>query len=903
MRNGSPWVNAMTGNEIRTTFLEYFAANGHKIVKSSPLLPVGDPTLLFANAGMNQFKDVFLGAEKRDYKRACSSQKCVRAGGKHNDLDEVGRTARHHTFFEMLGNFSFGDYFKEGAIQFAWDLLVNVLGLDPERMWFTVFAGDDEVPPDDEAARLWEKVGARPERILRFGRDDNFWQMGETGPCGPNSEINYYLGENPHDPEFNRPEYVNGPGDTTVEIWNLVFMQYNRMSTGDNTFGLQVLPAQSVDTGAGLERLTAVLQGVKSNYETDLIRPIIDVIASLARKPYVFDDPEQSVSMRVIADHARATAFLIADGIFPGNDRRGYVLRKIMRRAIWHGSRLGFKDLFFHKVTDFVVEFMGEAYPELVDSRRVIERVVTLEEKLYSSTVGTGLVLLDEAMRKAKGNTVAGNDVFRLYDTYGLRYDLMEYVADQRGFTLDQAGFEAELEKQRQRARESWKGGPAKQVGTIYQEILNKGRTVFAGYDSTEIEGARIVALLKDGQQLDQLSSRETGELVLDRTPFYAEAGGQVGDTGILEADDARVRVTDTVSPLSGLIVHHVEVEQGIVKPGDSLIARVDADRRTRTMANHTATHLVHAALREVLGPHVKQAGSLVAPDRLRFDFTHFAPLTQAEIDEIERIVNGEIIRNQAVSKDEMNLDDAVATGAMALFGEKYTERVRVVRVPGFSSELCGGTHVTATGDIGLFKIISDASIASGTRRLEAVTGKGAFERFQMTESLLDQAAARLNVSPRSLPSEVDRLQSQIRDAQREIERLRLKLAQGATAADERVTDVNGLKILVRKAENLGRDGRRQLADSLSRRIAPGIVVLGEESNGSASVLVMVSQDATSRVQAGRVIKELMTISGGRGGGKAELAEGGSTPDKLDETLRAAPSVIARLIEGAAPPA
>ncbi len=699
------------------------------------------------------------------------------------------------------------------------------------------------------------------------------------------------------------PNMSTDRGTTTVEIWNLVFMQYNRISTGDNTFALEELPAQSVDTGAGLERLTAVLQGVKSNYETDLIRPIIDVIASLARKPYVFDDSEQSVSMRVIADHARATAFLIADGIFPGNDRRGYVLRKIMRRAIWHGSRLGFKDLFFHKVTDFVVEFMAEAFPELIDSRRVIERVVTLEEKLYSSTVGAGLVLLDEAMRKTTDKTVGGSDVFRLYDTYGLRYDLMEYVADQRGFTLDQTGFEAELDKQRQRARESWKGGPAKQISTVYQEILDNGRTVFEGYNSTEIEGARIVALLKDGRQVDRLSSHDTGELVLDRTPFYAESGGQVGDTGILEADDSRVRVTDAVSPLSGLIVHHVEVEQGVVKPGDRLVARVDAERRTRTMANHTATHLVHAALREVLGPHVKQAGSLVAPDRLRFDFTHFAPLTQAEIDEVERIVNDEIIRNQAVSKDEMNLDDAVATGAMALFGEKYTERVRVVRVPGFSSELCGGTHVTATGDIGVFKIVSDASIASGIRRLEAVTGKGAFERFQMTESLLDQAAARLNISPRSLPSEVDRLQSQIRDAQREIERLRLKLAQGATSADEKVTDVDGLKVLVRKAENLGRDGRRQLADSLSRRIAPGIVVLGEESNGSASVLVMVSHDATSRVQAGRVIKELMAISGGRGGGKADLAEGGATPEKLDETLRAAPSVIARLIEGAPPPA
>jgi len=884
----------MTGNEIRSKFLEYFARHGHKIVKSSPLLPAGDPTLLFTNAGMNQFKDVFLGVEKRDYKRACSSQKCVRAGGKHNDLDEVGKTARHHTFFEMLGNFSFGDYFKEDAIRFAWDLLVNEFKMDPARLWFTVFAGDDEVGADEEAEALWEKVGAPRSRILRFGRKDNFWQMGETGPCGPCSEIHYYLGDHPHDPNFNQREYVNGPGDETVEIWNLVFMQYNRLETEPGKYTLEPLPAPSVDTGAGLERVTAVVQGVKSNYETDLIRPIIDFTAELLGKRYEYNDSEDSVSMRVIADHARATAFLIADGVFPGNERRGYVLRKIMRRAIWHGSRLGFKDLFFHRVTDFVVDLMGEPYPELRDARSVIDRVVSIEEKLYSSTVGAGLNLLEEVMRKSTDKVVSGADIFRLYDTYGLRFDLIEYVAEQRGYRLDQEGFEAELERQRQRARESWKGGVAKQVRPVYQQIASRGRSEFTGYLGTELKGARVTALIKNSELADELSAGEEGEVVLDRTPFYAESGGQISDTGVIETEDARLLVKDTISPVSGVIAHKVLVEQGKLRSGESVEARVDAERRTRTMANHTATHLLHAALREVLGPHVKQAGSLVAPDRLRFDYTHFAPLTPEEVEEIERIVNTEVLRNQPVSKQEMALDEALATGAMALFGEKYSEKVRVVNVPGFSTELCGGTHVNATGDIGVFKIVSDASIASGTRRIEAVTGKGAFERFQLSEALLERAAAHLNTNPRKLPDEVERLQSQIRDQQREIERLKLKLAQGAAApADERITEVGGVKVLVRKVENLGKDARRQLADSLARKIAPGVVVLGDAVDGKAALLVMVSANATDRVQAGKVLKEL---PGARGGGKPDLAEGGVEADKLDEALRAAPQVIERML-------
>ncbi len=891
----------MTGNEVRTTFLNYFARNGHKIVKSSPLLPANDPTLLFTNAGMNQFKDVFLGAEKRDYKRATTSQKVVRAGGKHNDLDEVGKTARHHTFFEMLGNFSFGDYFKEDAIRFAWDLLVNEWKMDPARLWFSVFAGDDEVGPDEEAERLWHKVGAPKERIMRFGRKDNFWQMGETGPCGPCSEIHYYLGENPNDPNFNKREYVNGPGDDTVEIWNLVFMQYNRIEESAGKFRLEPLPAPSVDTGAGLERVTAVLQGVKSAYETDLIRPIIDFTAKLAGKKYVYNDSDESVSMRVIADHARATAFLIADGIFPGNDTRGYVLRKIMRRAIWHGNKLGFKDVFFAKVTDVVVDQFGEAYPELRETRNVIERVVTTEERLYSSTVVAGMNMLEDVMKKASskegskggGKVLAGADVFKLYDTYGMRYDLIEYVAEQRGFTIDQEGFEAALEEQRQRARESMKGGAAKVVNPVYQKIAQGGRTEFTGYAGTELSGSKVTALVRNGELVDEIVAGDEAEVVLDRTPFYAESGGQVGDLGVLENEDARLLVTDTHSPTSGVTLHIVTVEQGGLKVGDTVNAHVDAEKRARTMANHTATHLLHAALREVLGPHVKQAGSVVAPNRLRFDFTHFAPLTQEEIAEIERLVNEQTLKNTPLSKEEKSLDEALTIGAMALFGEKYGDRVRVVSVPGFSTELCGGTHVNATGDIGVFKIVSESSISSGTRRIEAVTGKNAYERFAQSESLLADTAARLNTAPRSLPVEVERLQSQLRDHQKEIERLKLKLAQGGGGGEDQVTEVNGLKVLVRKVEGLGKDGRRQLADSLSRKVAPGVVVLGDVDNGKASILVMVSGDAIKKVQAGKVIKEL---PGARGGGKPDLAEGGVESDKLDEALSAAPKVIEKML-------
>jgi alanyl-tRNA synthetase len=564
-----------------------------------------------------------------------------------------------------------------------------------------------------------------------------------------------------------------------------------------------------------------------------------------------------------------------------------------MRRAIWHGNQLGFKDLFFNKVTNFVVDLMGEAFPELIDTRSVIERVVTKEERLYSSTVSAGLNLLEEVMKKAADKVIPGTEVFKLYDTYGLRRDLMQYIAGQRGYHLDFAGFEAEMEKQKQRARESWKGGVAKQVSAVWQQIAERGRSEFRGYQELETAGAHVTALVKNGEPVDALTVGEKGEIVLDRTPFYAESGGQIGDTGLIETEDARLLVRDTVSPVSGVIAHKIVVEQGTLKSGATVTARVDAEKRAQTMANHTATHLLHAALREVLGPHVRQAGSLVSPDRLRFDFTHFASLTEAEIAEIERIVNEQTIRNAEVSKQEMALDEALSSGAMALFGEKYSEKVRVVSVPGFSTELCGGTHVNATGDIGAFKIISDASIASGTRRLEAVTGKGAFERFQLSETLLAETAARLNTAPKQLPETVEKLQSQLREQQKEIERLKLKLAQGGGASDDQVKEINGLKLLVRRVDGLGKEGRRQLADSLTRKIAPGVVVIGDLVDGKAAILVMVSDNATTKVQAGKIIREL---PGARGGGKPDLAEGGVESDKLDAALQAAPQVIERLV-------
>jgi alanyl-tRNA synthetase len=897
----------MTGNEIRQTFLDYFERKGHRVVRSSPLLPANDPTLLFANAGMNQFKDVFLGQEKRDYTRAVSVQKCLRAGGKHNDLDEVGKTARHQTFFEMLGNFSFGDYFKREAIQYAWDILVNELKLDPERLWFTVFGGDDEVPADDEAAALWVEVGARPERILRFDRKDNFWQMAETGPCGPNSEINYYLGEHPEDPNFNRPELVNGPGDTTMEIWNLVFMQYNRVEVGKGAYKLEPLPAPSVDTGAGLERLAVVLEGKTSNYDTTLIKPIIDFTARLADRNYE-PETQEGFAMRVIADHARATAFSIADGILPGNEGRNYVLRKIMRRAIYHGRHaLQFDEAFFYKVTEFVTQQMNAAYPELEASREFIERMVRLEEERFSSTLTIGLQKFDALFSTLQeGEMPDYKELARLYDTFGTPRDLIRVGMEERGFKLEEEtfneAFDAALREIQQAGTREQETARSK-TNPVYAAIAERvGRAEFTGYDETRTEGARVVALIKGEAEVDQLSEGEEGEVVLDRTPFYAESGGQVGDTGTFAKGNTHVNVNDTVSPVSGLIVHRVTIERGELKVGDEVTALVDVEKRDATRRNHTATHLMHAALREVLGAHVKQAGSVVAPNYLRFDFTHFQPLTRDELAELERLVNYQILRNEKVQTDILSLDEAMRSGAMALFGEKYAEKVRVLTVPGFSKELCGGTHVRATGDIGLFKIVSDESIASGTRRIRAVTGADAFTRFQETEALVDQLAGGLRTARQDLPMTIERLQEELKKARREAEELRMKIATGAVGAsntngNEAREVAPGVKVLAREASGLDAAGMRQLSDTLLARIKSGVVILGRSGDGKVSLIVRTSNDLTKRIPAGQVIKELAPMVGGRGGGKPDMAEGGgSQPEKLSEALEASYGVVEKLL-------
>src|ERR1043165_5991991 len=774
----------MTGNEIRETFLRYFERQGHRRVPSSPLLPVNDPTLLFANAGMNQFKDVFLGAERRDYSRATSSQKCLRAGGKHNDLDDVG-DATHHTFFEMLGNFSFGDYFKRHAIRFALELLLEEYKIPLERLWFTVFE------TDDEAAQLWVEAGVPPERVLRFGAKDNFWQMADTGPCGPCSEIHYYRGEQPNDPEVNRPEYVNADGSPTVEIWNLVFMQYERDAEGN----LTPLPKPSVDTGAGLERVTAVLQDAPNNYETDLLRPIVDFVARLADRHY---EPEtkEGHAMRVITDHARATAFAIADNILPGNEGRNYVLRKIMRRAIYHGRHaLQFNDLFFHKVTDFVVGLMREAYPELEASRDFIERMVRLEEERFGSTLTTGLQKLESLFASTpEGAMPDYKELARLYDTYGTPRDLIRVGLEERGFKVNEDDYNAEFDRALRELQSAGAKGhatTAAKTNPVHAAIAERvGASEFTGYEETRTDDARVVALLRGGEEVESLGESEEGGVVLDRTPFYAESGGQVGDTGALVTGSAHAFVLDTPpAPAPGLVVHRVKVERGSLRLFDPVSAIVDAEKRDATRRNHTATHLMHAALREVLGTHVKQAGSVVAPNYLRFDFTHYQPLTRDELAEVDGLGNYHMRRNEPVRTELLPLEEAMRTGAMALFGEKYAESVRVLSVPGeegvFSKELCGGTHARATGDIGLFKIVSDESIASGTRRIRAVTGRDAFLRFQETDALVDQLSSELRATRTDIPAAIVKLQEELKKSRREADELRLKLALGAGARAE----------------------------------------------------------------------------------------------------------------------
>ncbi|HUS11891.1 MAG TPA: alanine--tRNA ligase [Pyrinomonadaceae bacterium] len=905
----------MTGNEIRETFLKYFERHGHTRVRSSPLLPANDPTLLFTNAGMNQFKDVFLGIEKREYVRACSSQKCVRAGGKHNDLDEVGKTARHQTFFEMLGNFSFGDYFKEDAIKFAWDLLVNEFKLDPARMWFSVFEGDDQVGPDVDGEKFWEQVGAPRERILRFGRKDNFWQMGETGPCGPCSEVHYYMGADPNDAE-NSAANVNGPGDTITEIWNLVFMQFDRSEVEPGQYRLDPLPAPSVDTGMGLERLSVVLQGVKSNYETDFLHPIIEFTATLAGKTYEAETQE-GFAMRVIADHARSTAFLIADGILPGNEGRNYVLRKIMRRAIYQGRHtLQFSGSFFHKVTNFVVDQMHEPYPELEVQRSFIEKMVRLEENRFAATMTVGLNKLDELFASTRGAIPEYQALARLYDTFGTPRDLIRVGLEERGFSIAEDEFNEWFDAALQALQQTGVAGKTEattKANAAYGDLTARmTRSEFRGYETTRVDSAKVMSVGRANGEVETLNEGQDGEVVLDQTPFYAESGGQVGDVGRLTISPATAggtdfiaSVIDTYSPAQGLIVHKVKVEKGSLKVGDVVSAEVDVEKRDATRRNHTATHLMHAALREVLGTHVKQAGSVVAPTYLRFDFSHYQPLTQTEIEEIENLVNYHILRNEPVETNEMAVEEAMRSGAMALFGEKYGEKVRVLSIKGaediFSRELCGGTHVRATGDIGLFKIVSDESIASGVRRIRAVTGVDAFQRFRESEAIVDKVAGDLRTSRSELPGVIAKLQEDLKRTRREADELRMKIATGAvgsaSANGDDAREVAGVKVVAREANGLDSAGMRQLSDTLLARIKSGVVVLGRSSDGKVSLIVRTSDDLTGRVPAGKVIKELAPIVGGRGGGKADMAEGGGAlPEKLAEALEASYAIVERML-------
>ncbi len=920
----------MRGNEIREKFLQYFERHGHTRVRSSPLLPANDPTLLFTNAGMNQFKDVFLGVERREYVRACSSQKCLRAGGKHNDLDEVGKTARHQTFFEMLGNFSFGDYFKEDAIKFAWDFLVNELKMDSSRLWFTVFGGDEEVGPDEDAEKLWEKVGAPRNRILRFGRKDNFWQMGETGPCGPCSEIHYYLGDDPDDPTKNRVDLVNGPGDTTMEIWNLVFMQYNRIEAEPGQYNLDPLPKPSVDTGLGLERTAVIMQGVKSNYETDLLKDIVEFTAKLAGRKYEAETQE-GFAMRVIADHARATAFAITDGILPANEGRNYVLRKIMRRAIYQGRHaLGFDELFFYKVTNFVVDQMGEAYPELEASREFIEKMVKLEEERFGSTLTVGLRRIDELIGKTpRDGMIPMVELARTYDTFGVPRDLIRISLIGRGqvFAEDEEAFnEAFDEAFRQLQQGDHVSRMPATTNAKTRHVLSdlSLRSTFTGYDETTTSLVFVQAIARGDESVSELKAGEQGEIILSSTPFYAESGGQVGDTGQVISLDGSVRalVTDTVSAELGIVLHRVRVDRGIIRPllpvepreqsaPDKrpdlwFTAEVDVEKRDATRRNHTATHLMHAALREVLGTHVKQAGSVVAPNYLRFDFSHYQPLTTSEIEEIERLVNYHILRNEPVQTDEMAVEEAMRSGAMALFGEKYGEKVRVLSINGaegiFSKELCGGTHVRATGDIGVFKITSDESIASGVRRIRAVTGVDAYERFREDEEILGQVTSNLRTSRTELPAMIGKLQDELKKARREADELRLKIATGAAGSvssnGDDAREVKGVRVLAREASGLDAAGLRQLSDTLLARIKSGVVVVGRSNEGKASLIVRTSDDLTRKIPAGQVIKELAPIIGGKGGGKPDMAEGGGNqPEKLAEALEASYGVVERMLQ------
>jgi alanyl-tRNA synthetase len=869
---------AMTSAALRAAFLEFFRARGHQVVASSPLVPGNDPTLLFTNAGMVQFKDVFLGKDERSYKRAVSSQRCVRAGGKHNDLENVGYTARHHTFFEMLGNFSFGDYFKAEAIEYAWDFVTKTLKIPPERLWVTVYKDDDE------AADLWlNRIGVDPQRFTRMDEKSNFWAMGDTGPCGPCSEIFYDHGPGiPGGPPGSKDE----DGDRYVEIWNLVFMQFERSSDGTMTR----LPKPSVDTGMGLERTAAVMQGVHSNYDIDLFRNLIRAAAEATHAKDL-----ASPSLRVIADHIRACSFLVVDGVIPGNDGRGYVLRRIIRRAIRHGYKLGQQAPFFHALVAPLVAEMGPAYPELAKGEDHVVRVLRQEEERFAETLEKGMALLEGAIAKLDGKMIPGETVFKLYDTYGFPIDLVGDIARERGLAIDHEGFQLAMEAQRDRARAASKFG----VDLRAPESL-AAESEFCGYEHLQNEG-RIVAILKDGAEAEAADAGDEARIVLDRTPFYAESGGQVGDVGELTNGAAKFRVTDTRRH-GDAHLHVGRVESGSFRTGDIVTATVDAATRQATVLNHSATHLLHAALRRVLGTHVLQKGSLVAPDRLRFDFSHTQAVTPEELDTIERLVNAEIRRNSAGQIRHMAYDDAIQSGAMALFGEKYGDKVRVLSFGDFSTELCGGTHVGRSGDIGLFKITGEGGIASGIRRIEAVTGEGALDAVRAQEAALKRLAGSLRATPAELEGKVAQLLEQQKKLEREVASLRSKLATGGGGGDlaARAVQVNGVSVLAVQIDGADAGTLREAADRFKAKLGESVVVLGSQvAADKVSLVSSVSAATSKKVSAGALIGEVAKLVGGKGGGRPDFAQaGGNDPSKLEDALRKVPELVAARLGG-----
>jgi alanyl-tRNA synthetase len=867
----------ITSAELRASFLDYFAERRHARVPSSPLIPANDPTLLFTNAGMVQFKEVFLGRERRPYSRAVSSQRCVRAGGKHNDLENVGYTARHHTFFEMLGNFSFGDYFKREAIEFAWDYLTRVLGLPPERLWITVFT------EDDEAAGIWlDEIGVDPARFSRCGAKDNFWSMGDTGPCGPCSEIFYDHGPSiPGGP----PGSPDEDGDRYVEIWNLVFMQYNRGADGT----LAPLPRPSVDTGMGLERLAAVMHGVHSNYEIDLF---VALIGAAADATGCADRADHS--LRVIADHIRSTAFLIADGVTPGNEGRGYVLRRIMRRAIRHGYRLGQSAPFFHRLVAPLAAEMGAAYPELVAAQGQVERVIRMEEERFAETLIHGMGLLEEAIARLDASRVIpGETVFKLYDTYGFPTDLTADVARERGLGLDMEGFERAMGRQRSQARAASRFGMEQGLALDLQ-----GETEFCGYDFL-VERATVVALYREGVSRDTLDEGDEGLVILDLSPFYGESGGQVGDRGWLTAESGRFEVADTQRQGAGILCHLGRVTQGQLSVGDTVEAAVDGERRRATALNHSATHLLHAALRRILGPHVQQKGSLVGPDRLRFDFAHFEPVSREQLLAIERLVNEEIRENHLVETRIMSLEDAKGSGALALFGEKYGDQVRVLRMGDFSTELCGGTHVKAVGDIGLFKIVSEGGIAAGVRRIEAMTGAGALDWVEADEDRVLRLAGLLKGGRDDLDDRVAGLLERSRGLERELDQLKTRLASNAGKdLVSQARDIGGIKVLAARLDGVDPKALRETLDQLKDKLGSGVVVLAAESDGKVSLAAGVTKDLTDRLKAGDLIREVAAQVGGKGGGRPDMAQaGGSDPAGIPAALELVPRWVQERIQ------